>query len=234
VKASCTSAKLPDVCALQELVAQAKAKKASYIVLPEYAVEQEYYEPTPMVGENPATSSAWPGDMIIKMFSLQAKKLGVYVVLNLLTWEGTQANPTKYNTSLAFDPTGKVVGVHRKFNLFGKESQTLTAGKNVSVFQTPLGKIGLLICADIYGSSTLNQKLAYTLKADVVAVSSYWTVSNPINTWYKNYLGKYPYYSIVANTTHSPGYGGGVFKTPWQALDVKIGTSPSIAVATIP
>jgi len=234
VKSTCTSTALPDVCALLELVVQAQAKGASYIVLPEYATGQQAYEPTPTIGDNPATNSAWPSDMIIKIFSLQAKKLGVYLVLNLLTWEGTQANPKKFNTSIAFDPAGKVVGVHRKFNLFGKEGQTLTAGQDVSVFQTPLGKMGLLICADIYGSTTLNNKLAYTLNARVVAVSSYWTVSNPVNTWYKSYLGKYPYYSIIANTTHSPGYGGGVFKTPWAALDVKIGTTPTFAIATIP
>jgi len=235
VKASCTTDPMPDVCALKELVSQAKGKGASYVVLPEYGTGQPYYEPTPALGENPATNAAWPADMIIKIFSSQAKQLGIYLVLNLLTYEGTKPNYVYHNTNIAFEPTGKVVGLHRKFNLFGSETQTLTPGNSVSVFSTPLGKMGMLICADIYGSTTLMNKLGNTLQARVVAVSSFWTTTNPVNTYYKTYLGKYPYYSVIANTTIPPGYGGGVFYGPgWQALDAKIGSSPSIAVATIP
>ncbi len=63
-----------------------------------------------------------------------------------------------YNTSYVFDPHGNVVAKYRKIHLFEitypdgttyKESDTLTQGENLVSFQTPFGKIGLMICFDI-------------------------------------------------------------------------------------
>lgn len=63
-----------------------------------------------------------------------------------------------YNSSFFFDPEGEVIGVHRKVHLFDidvadaisfKESLTLTAGDEVTVVDTELGKIGICICYDI-------------------------------------------------------------------------------------
>lgn len=259
VNPACTGDALPDVCALLGLAGQAHQKGASYIVLPEYGVDTSV-EQAPAKGDNPATDAAWPADWAITRIAKQAKQLGAYIVLNLITHTPTGATCSTdtdcagkgacmtsgkctnlHNTSIAFDPTGKVVGLHHKFNLFGGETTSLTAGTDVvqGVFTTPnLGKMGMLICADIYGSSTLNSKLAGMV--DVVLVSSYWTTSDPINTYYKNYLGKFSYYSVIANTTDAPGYGGGVFKgLPWTPVasthpNPQVGTAPSIAIAPLP
>jgi omega-amidase len=63
-----------------------------------------------------------------------------------------------YNTCYVFDPSGKQVGKHRKVHLFDininngqqfKESDTLTAGKDLCLVETPFGKIGIMICFDI-------------------------------------------------------------------------------------
>lgn len=63
-----------------------------------------------------------------------------------------------YNTSYVFDPQGNQIAKHRKLHLFDidipggqyfQESDTLTAGDNVTVFDTPWGKLGLMICFDI-------------------------------------------------------------------------------------
>jgi omega-amidase len=62
-----------------------------------------------------------------------------------------------YNTSFVFDSQGEQVAKHRKMHLFDidvkggqyfKESDTLTAGNRVTVFDTPYGKFGLVICYD--------------------------------------------------------------------------------------
>ena len=62
-----------------------------------------------------------------------------------------------YNTSYAFNRQGKKIGKHRKIHLFDidiknkqkfKESDTLSAGNEVTVFDTEFGKIGLCICYD--------------------------------------------------------------------------------------
>ena len=62
-----------------------------------------------------------------------------------------------YNTSYVFDPEGRQIAKHRKMHLFdidvtgGQrffESDTLTAGNSVTVFDTPFCRIGLCICYD--------------------------------------------------------------------------------------
>jgi predicted amidohydrolase len=233
VKASCSSNAAPDLCAVMALVDQAKQNSATIVVTPEYGLGQKYYEPVPKNGENPGTSSAWPNDTFIKIASQKAKQHAIYLVINLQTYTGTKPNYVYRNTQVAFGPGGQVVATHHKFNLFGAEKNTLTAGTNVVTFGTPLGKVGLLICADIYGSSTLNSKLAKTLNARVVLVSSYWTVSNSVN-WYVNYAKKWSKYTVVANTTHSPGQGGGIYNPAGAALAQKVSTSPSIVYAVLP
>ncbi len=63
-----------------------------------------------------------------------------------------------YNTSFVFDPDGIELCYHRKAHLFDidvvggqhfKESETLSSGSTVTVFDTPFARIGLMICYDI-------------------------------------------------------------------------------------
>ena len=62
-----------------------------------------------------------------------------------------------YNTSYVFDPSGRCAARHRKLHLFDidvpggqsfRESATLSPGSEVTVFDTPWGKMGLCICFD--------------------------------------------------------------------------------------
>lgn len=62
-----------------------------------------------------------------------------------------------YNTSYVFDRNGHQIGKHRKMHLFDidvkggqyfKESDTLTPGNQVTVFDTEFGKMGVCICYD--------------------------------------------------------------------------------------
>lgn len=56
-----------------------------------------------------------------------------------------------YNTSVLFDPSG-VVGEYRKIHLFGygsREPEVLTPGEEVTVVDTSLGRVGMVVCYDL-------------------------------------------------------------------------------------
>ena len=62
-----------------------------------------------------------------------------------------------YNTAYVFDRQGRQIAKHRKVHLFDidveggqsfRESDTLSAGDSVTVFDTEFGKVGLCICFD--------------------------------------------------------------------------------------
>ncbi|MCR4790226.1 MAG: carbon-nitrogen hydrolase family protein [Treponemataceae bacterium] len=89
-----------------------------------------------------------------------AKKEGIYLVAGSIPeLVREKGKPDKvYNTSFVFDRNGRQLARHRKMHLFDvaieggqhfKESDTLTAGDEVTVFQTEFGPVGLLICFDI-------------------------------------------------------------------------------------
>lgn len=63
-----------------------------------------------------------------------------------------------YNTALAIDKKGVIIGKHRKLHLFDidipgkmtyKESNLFARGDKITVFDSEFGKIGLGICYDI-------------------------------------------------------------------------------------
>ena len=90
----------------------------------------------------------------IKMLSEMAAKLGKIIVGGSISeLDGDRV----YNTSFVFDRQGKIIAKHRKMHLFDidvkgrqsfKESLVLSAGEDVTVFDTPFCKVGLCICYD--------------------------------------------------------------------------------------
>jgi len=61
-------------------------------------------------------------------------------------------NGEYYNTSYLLSPQGNILAKYRKIHLFGFQSQEtriLKPGKEVTVVETPLGKIGMATCYDL-------------------------------------------------------------------------------------
>ena len=75
---------------------------------------------------------------------LMAKAVGTYIVTGFCEREGDNL----YNSAVLIGPDG-LLGVYRKLHLFWDEKSIFTKGnKGLPVFDTPIGKIGMLICFD--------------------------------------------------------------------------------------
>lgn len=89
-----------------------------------------------------------------QMLSETARELGIWLVGGSMP---ELEEDRVYNTAFVFDRHGRQVARHRKAHLFDiqvdggqhfRESETLTAGNEVTVFDTEFGRIGVCICFD--------------------------------------------------------------------------------------
>lgn len=84
-----------------------------------------------------------------------ARTYGLYLSAGSMPERG--ADGRVYNTAYVFDRAGEQIAKHRKMHLFDidvaggqsfRESETLSAGGAVTVFDTEFGKMGLCVCYD--------------------------------------------------------------------------------------
>lgn len=160
---SVTADKLLNIEHVASIISRACTVPTDLVVLPEiwnspYATSAfpVNAEILPSVGQQPDPISGPSASMLCE----QAKSHGVYIIGGSIPEKEIDGSGhTKiYNTCLVINPKGEVVGKHRKVHLFDinvpgkiafKESDSLTAGDEVCVVDTPWGAIGVGICYDI-------------------------------------------------------------------------------------
>jgi predicted amidohydrolase len=245
-------------CGLIHFVKEAAAQGAQYIVTPEGVPDQgQYAMYDPAIGDKPAVNPKWSGT-VVGTWAQMADQLNVTLIFNTVTQVGSGTTAQIYNTNIAVDGTGTVVGVHHKFFPWGETG--VTAGTNCcDTFQTPAGKAGLLICADIQcvfkidlnqstGSCKADpQKLLTAYGADnsinITFFSSYWMATGSTSSWWKpvnawSIFAKWSgTYMVAANTISGSTLqyrGGGIFDPTGKQLAFYDQKTPGIAIATIP
>ena len=93
-----------------------------------------------------------PEGPYFRKLSALADELDIFLVAGMLEADGEVC----FNTAVLFGPRGQLVGKYHKQKL-GHESVRNTAGKTSSVFETPYGKLGVMICADRTESSIVRR-----------------------------------------------------------------------------
>ncbi len=132
----------------KELLQNAKTLGADIAVLPEIFVCGYNNACFP---EHAQTKDSLFMEELAKMVA----EMGIFLVAGSIP---ERENDLIYNTSYVFNPAGEIIAKHRKMHLFDidvkggqyfKESDVLSPGDTFTTFETPWGKMGLMICFDI-------------------------------------------------------------------------------------
>lgn len=81
----------------------------------------------------------------VERFSQAAQKYGMYIVAGLIL----VIDKSTYNCAVLFDSNGKIAGLHKKVHLPAGEEVIITPGNDFRVYETSVGKIGMLVCWDM-------------------------------------------------------------------------------------
>jgi len=91
-------------------------------------------------------ASPIPGPITDKIGE-KARQYNMYVICPLTELDGE----TIYNTAALIDRKGKVIGKYHKIHpTIGEIESGITPGTEAKIFETDFGKIGIMICFDVY------------------------------------------------------------------------------------
>lgn len=143
-------------------------------------------------------------------FCALAKEHKIWICLGLTELEKDK----RFNTSILISNQGEIIHKHRKINLLEVEFPFYEVGNQLSVCETPFGKIGINICADNYADALcLGHSLA-RMGAQLILAPSSWTVDHSITEEMDPYADKWvkplselaTLYEIPVVSTTSVGY----------------------------
>lgn len=150
-----------------------------------------------------------------------------------------------YNTCYIFGGDGKQIAKHRKIHLFDidikggqyfKESDTLSPGDTITVFDTPYGKIGVMICYDIRFPEIA--RLMVKEGAEIIIVPGAFNMTTGPAHWELTFraraldnqvytIGVAPARNIEADYI---SYGHSIITDPWGKILNKLDDSEGILV----
>jgi predicted amidohydrolase len=187
-----------------KLVEKASEDHCDLIILPEtldfaWTHPSVYEEALPIPGE------------FSDQFCELAAKYGLYICLGLTE---RAADHKLYNAALLIDHRGTILLKYHKINLLQVELPFYEVGQSLNVIDTPLGRIGINICADNYIDSIHIGKTLGSMGAQLILSPSSWTVDHSIKENEDPYKEKwikplsriaYLFDTVVVSTT-SVGY----------------------------
>lgn len=149
------------------MIRSAAARGADIICLPELFYGGYFLPPDRMQ----QASEPVDGPFVQELSAL-AKEAGIAIIAGYS--EATEISGRIYNSAVFVGKDGAVIGNMRKVYLWGDEKKAFRSGDQFPVFDTPLGKIGLMIC---YDAEFPEPARIMALKgAELVFVPSVWSM----------------------------------------------------------
>lgn len=186
------------------MIAEAAAQHCDIVLLPE-TLDFAWTHPSALTEAQPI-----PG-IYSDLLCQQAIRHQLYVCAGL-----TERAPDGriYNAAILINPQGDIISKYHKINLLTVEQPYYAVGQMLGVVDTPLGKIGVNICADNFlDGLSIGHTLA-RMGAEFILSPSSWTVDYSITEEHDPYQEKWvkPYsilaqlYNVAVVGTTSVGY----------------------------
>lgn len=202
--------KKQNISVLESYIREAAANGAKYVVTPEFGIlgypdipdlpseddnfrNRDDIKPYVETVPGPAT----------EYFSQMAKELGIYIQFGLA--ERDIETDLYYNTAVAISPEGEIVGKYRKQHLYKIEENFLATGDQNVSFNTPFGKVGLIICSDIYDDKVMNKYKE--MQVNVLSLSTSWADYNSGWRYFTKAATWVNAYIFAANHNYFPDSG---------------------------
>jgi len=179
-----------------ELVITPEFGIVSYPDVPDLPSSQDNFrnreDVAPYVETVPGPSTQYFGEL--------SKRLGIYVQVGFVEIDVETQN--YYNVVVVMGPQGQLVAKHRKINFYGNEGDFLSPGTSGTIFEGPMGRVGLMVCADIYHSPLV--EFYKKQKLDVVLNSASWAAPNTAINYFASGARSMSSYLAASNMTYAP------------------------------
>jgi predicted amidohydrolase len=129
---------------MEAYVRQAVSRRAELVITPEAVLDGYAYHCDPDVTKERLMEIAQQvpdGPYLLRSGRL-SKELGIYLILGFLEKAGDEL----FNSCAMFDPQGKLIAKYSKVH--PATEAFITPGRELKPFDTPIGRIGFLICGD--------------------------------------------------------------------------------------
>lgn len=186
------------------MIAEAASRGCDLVLLPE-TLDFAWTHPSALTEAQPI-----PGRYSDHLCE-QAVQHGVYICAGL-----TERAPDgrNYNAAILVNPQGEILTKYHKINLLTVEQPYYAVGQTLNVVDTPLGKIGVNICADNFLDGLPIGHTLARMGAEFILSPSSWTVDYSITEeddpyrekWVKPYSILAQLYNVAVVGTTSVGY----------------------------
>ena len=159
-----------NAAAVEERITAAADNGADLIVLPELATTGYVFLNR---AEAFAHAETVPDGPTVDMLERLARARGLYLVACVVERDGDRL----FDTAVLVGPEG-YIGRDRKTHLWNTEKLWFTPGdEGYVVFDTPIGRIGLLVCWDIWFPETA--RIVSQMGADIICIPTGWVWTPP-------------------------------------------------------
>lgn len=234
---------LPDkeesLARMERACARAAEQGADLVALPEMFCCP--YE----VGSFPAYAEE-EGGRVWTACSAAARTHGVYLCAGTVPERGRDGRI--FNTAYVFDRDGRQLAKHRKMHLFDidikggqrfRESETLSPGESVTVFETEFGVFGLCVCYD-FRFPELGRLMALAGAQAILVPAAFNMTTGPAH-WELTFRSQALYNQVFAVGTapardpHASytSWGHSIVTDPWGEVIAQLDEKPGMQLADL-